>query len=203
MKIIAHRGYWINKEEQNSLTAFRRALDMGFGIEIDVRDYKGQICVSHDPVNEDSSPKLENVIDLFSEYNLKLAVNIKSDGIVNTLIPIVEKLKRQNYFFFDMSIPETIKYLNHKIPVFMRISEYENPTSLHNHSDGIWLDSFVDDWWVGDKNIFQKETDYCIVSPELHGRDKTKTWNFLKEISLNDKIYLCTDHPEEAREFFE
>jgi glycerophosphoryl diester phosphodiesterase len=185
MKIIAHRGFWVDREDQNSLDAFKKALDMGFGIEIDVRDYKGQICVSHDPISEEFFPTLEKVLDLFSGYNLKLALNIKSDGIVNAIIPMVEKLDRQNYFFFDMSIPETIKYLNHKLPVFMRISEYENYSTLHSNSDGLWLDSFVNDWWIGSENIFQSEIDYCIVSPELHGRDKTKTWNFFSISELH------------------
>ena len=36
MKIIAHRGFWVDREDQNSLDAFKKALDMGFGIEIDV-----------------------------------------------------------------------------------------------------------------------------------------------------------------------
>lgn len=35
MKIIAHLGYWIDEDEKNTLSAFSRALDNGFGIEID------------------------------------------------------------------------------------------------------------------------------------------------------------------------
>jgi glycerophosphoryl diester phosphodiesterase len=48
MKIIAHRGMWFNKHEQNTLVAFERALENGFGIETDFRDFNGSLVISHD-----------------------------------------------------------------------------------------------------------------------------------------------------------
>ena len=51
MEIIAHRGFWISAEEKNTQTAFLRALENGFGIETDLRDFDGTLVISHDMAN--------------------------------------------------------------------------------------------------------------------------------------------------------
>ena len=38
MQILAHRGFWREKKEQNSLASLAKAFEMGFGIETDLRD---------------------------------------------------------------------------------------------------------------------------------------------------------------------
>ena len=38
MRILAHRGFWNSKEERNSIVAFEKAFQNGFGIETDIRD---------------------------------------------------------------------------------------------------------------------------------------------------------------------
>ena len=43
MKIIAHRGYWLEQSEKNTLVAFERAMKCGYGFETDYRDYCGKI----------------------------------------------------------------------------------------------------------------------------------------------------------------
>lgn len=43
MKIIAHRGYWIDSSEKNSSNALRKALEQGYGFESDLRDYCGDL----------------------------------------------------------------------------------------------------------------------------------------------------------------
>ena len=51
--ILAHRGYWSEKNQQNSFQSFKDALDKGFGIETDFRDHDGKIFVSHDCITQD------------------------------------------------------------------------------------------------------------------------------------------------------
>lgn len=41
MKLLAHRGFWQEKEEQNSLIALQKSFEMGLGIETDLRDRGG------------------------------------------------------------------------------------------------------------------------------------------------------------------
>jgi hypothetical protein len=48
----------------------------------------------------------------------------------------------------------------------------------------------------------------CLVSPDLHKRPHLSLWGGLKQAGVflgdgDDGLMLCTDYPEEAREFFE
>ncbi|HEC1569936.1 TPA: hypothetical protein R1X71_000931 [Campylobacter upsaliensis] len=43
MQILAHRGFWREKNEQNTLASLAKAFEMGFGIETDLRDGGGVI----------------------------------------------------------------------------------------------------------------------------------------------------------------
>ena len=48
-KILAHRGIWSDSKSANHPEALTRALEMGFGIETDLRDRNCELVVSHDP----------------------------------------------------------------------------------------------------------------------------------------------------------
>ncbi|EEU7820833.1 hypothetical protein ACPX04_001201 [Campylobacter upsaliensis] len=48
MQILAHRGFWREKNEQNTLASLAKAFEMGFGIETDLRDGGGNLLLSHD-----------------------------------------------------------------------------------------------------------------------------------------------------------
>lgn len=202
MKIVAHRGIWVEEKEQNSMEAFKKALDSGFGIELDVRDHNGQIGVSHDMITNDKFLDFELVVELFSHYESILAINIKSDGMLKKIETILQELDTEKFFCFDMSIPESIPYLESQLPTYMRISEFEEFGPLHAKSAGVWLDSFYSDWWRNDLDVFVASKNYCVVSPELHHRDNMEAWNFLNKVGSSKNIYLCTDQPKSAIEFF-
>mgnify|MGYP006075220631 CR=1 FL=1 len=40
--------------EKNMVVAFQRSLELGFGIETDLRDYNGEIVISHDIADKNS-----------------------------------------------------------------------------------------------------------------------------------------------------
>jgi hypothetical protein len=42
----------------------------------------------------------------------------------------------------------------------------------------------------------------CVVSPELHSREHLDLWHSLKKMSGTTDLLLCTDFPEQARQFF-
>ena len=81
MRIISHRGYWKTPSEKNTINAFQRSFDLGFGTETDIRDLAGEIVVSHDLPKGDEI-RLEKFLALVSSYenahSLTLALNIKS-----------------------------------------------------------------------------------------------------------------------------
>jgi hypothetical protein len=202
MRYIAHRGLWKEKSDQNTLESFQRAFDSGFGVELDVRDKDGRLVVSHDPISYRDSLDFEQIVELFKQYDDKLAINIKSDGLLSMLMSFLGEIDESRYFIFDMSVPETLTYLKSSLSTYMRISEYEDFSELHKKSNGIWLDAFENDWWIGKNQIFEDSKPICVVSPELHGREKTKAWNYLKDTNFRNELYICTDEPELAKIFF-
>jgi hypothetical protein len=202
MKIIAHRGLWKEKKDQNTLDAYKRAFDLGFGVEIDVRDSFGQLVISHDPTENTGQLQLNEVLEVFSKYDSTIAINVKSDGLIQSIQSALTDINDARYFLFDMSIPETIGYLNSGLRTFMRVSEFEEISPLHKDSSGIWLDAFKNDWWTSRSQVFKIFKTVCVVSPELHGRKEEAAWNFLRGIQQVEDLSLCTDYPEKASRYF-
>jgi glycerophosphoryl diester phosphodiesterase len=208
MEIISHRGYWKSIEEKNSKAAFKRSFDMGFGTETDIRDYKGELVISHDIANS-TCINLDSFLELYLKYNnpnLSLALNIKSDGLQTKLVEQLKESGIENYFVFDMSIPDTIGYLNNKTPFYSRQSEYEKTPVFYENCSGIWLDGFEGNWFNKDILIdhINKHKKIAIVSSELHKRDPEELWSFIKsnELHTEKNIILCTDIPGEAKQYF-
>lgn len=206
INIIAHRGFWLSRHEQNTLVAFQRALDHGFGIETDFRDFFGNLVIAHDlPTNGFvPSSELGRLIEMYP--SCYIAINIKSDGIGDLIANFLEQHKIRNYFNFDMSIPETRQYLSKKLITYARLSEYEAESLIFNKASGIWLDMFKGMWFDADllRHLMTKYKNVAIVSPELHGRGYIQFWKYIKDnnFHLSDKIILCTDFPLKARNFF-
>lgn len=208
MKILSHRGYWKKEIEKNQIIAFERSFSFGFGTETDIRDFNGELVISHDIADE----KCISVEDFFKIYNkydntLPLALNIKSDGLQVKLKELLTEYNITKYFVFDMSVPDGLQYLKQDIKAFTRESEYEEKPSFYSESTGIWLDEFKNHWIdekVLEKHIINKK-EICIVSPDLHKRDYDKEWQDYKNIEnkLNiNTIMLCTDYPEIAKKYF-
>ena len=207
MQILAHRGYWKKKKEQNTLTAFNAAFENNFGIETDIRDSHGQIVIAHNPPIFDN-PTFNAFLKLYKTFgkNTKLALNIKSDGLHSKLESLLTLHNITNYFFFDMSIPDTIQYSKSNLNFMTRQSEYEKEPIFYEECNGIWLDNFETDWY-NDALIAEhlsNEKLVAVVSAELHGRDYKKQWEMLRSTKLykSDSLLLCTDFPTKAKDFF-
>lgn len=203
MIIISHRGYWKAPSEKNRTISFKRSFDYGFGTETDVRDYNGQLVISHDIPNG-SELTLEEFLAIFSDSELPLALNIKADGLVFLLKDVLIAHRIKDWFLFDMSIPDMRSYLQAGVPVFARMSEVERTPAWMDEVAGIWLDAFSGIWYTADfvEELLQTGKRVCIVSPELHGQDPVPLWNMLKPISQHPSLIICTDQPESARNFF-
>lgn len=208
MIVLSHRGYWKETIEKNSSMAFERSFSLGFGTETDVRDYNGKLVISHDIADKDCI-SIKEMFEIYNKYdsNLPLALNIKADGLHAKLKELLEEYKIENYFVFDMSVPDGLGYLKENIKAFTRESEYEIIPSFYDEAYGVWLDEFQGHWI--NKDVIEKHIKnnkrICIVSPDLHKREYKKEWQHYKEIekelSINN-LMICTDYPEEAKEFF-
>lgn len=199
-RIFCHRGLWDSRTPANSAAALQGALTSGFSLETDLRDHCGEVVVSHDPIkNSENLITLSQLRMMAEAKDGHLALNIKSDGLVALI-----REQGVNEFFFDMSSPEAIRYGNAGFDVALRISEFEPdivPKGIP--SKWLWLDGFQDDWFLKDPPpIFDDFDRIVVVSPELHGRDKSSVWTWVAENwRHSNKWCICTDFPLEFMEF--
>lgn len=207
-RILAHRGLWDENTQPNSADALLAAWREGFGVETDLRDFGQQIVISHDIPDGDEihlDELISLLVDIGSNPGQKFAANIKADGL--------EKLLKDldwgniEYFTFDMSFPTLYKLNQLKIPISLRISEFE-PEDLKLATsfdiNKYWLDSFTFDWFLETQQVpwDNPKAEVFVVSPELHNRDREQVWAWTKRMILaGHNVKLCTDNPFEFEEF--
>jgi hypothetical protein len=207
MDIISHRGFWISSFEKNQTVSFERSFSNGFGVETDLRDYMGQIVLSHD-IADQNSILFKDFLKSMSKFDLTLplALNVKSDGLQIKIKRELQNFGISNYFFFDMSLPDTLLYKKNDLTFYSRQSEFEILPYLYDDCTGIWLDAFFEEWYNVKtiQNHLNCNKKIAIVSSELHGRDHSALWNFLikNQFHKNRNILLCTDFPTKAKLFF-
>jgi glycerophosphoryl diester phosphodiesterase len=205
MKIISHRGLWRDQKEKNSLQSLLKSINLGFGFETDIRDFSNTLVISHDIPSENSLP-FDDLIPHLDIEDLFYAWNIKADGLTQIITSQIPKWLISKSVFFDMSVPETMAYRKAGIPYLVRLSEYETFNDLYKDSNGVWIDSFHSQWFTSEilKKILRDNKKVFIVSSELHKRDHIAQWQDLMKFGevKNNNVYLCTDYPEEAEEYF-
>lgn len=207
MQFLAHRGLWEDPEHKNSRHALRRAFAAGLGVETDIRDLDGELVISHDMPRRGALP----LRTMLNEYVTAgrpgtLALNIKSDGLTETLRQLLDVYAVTDYFCFDMSVPDTLPYLKAGLSVAARVSEYEPEGLLTTVTSSLWVDYFQEaqlsstrlaDWLIEERNV-------CLVSPELHGRKPDSFWQQLNllppALKHHKNLMLCTDYPLQAKE---
>lgn len=189
--------------EKNTEVAFRRSFELGFGTETDVRDCMGELVISHD-MPRGGEMTLHFLLSLVVRDEQLLAINIKADGLAKLLCKTMADYNRANWFVFDMSIPDMRDHLAAGNPVFARMSEVEHEPAWFDSIDGIWLDSFEDEWFDFESitKLIEKGKRVCVVSSELHGRNHSSLWSKLLPLAREDLLILCTDFPGKAKKFF-
>jgi glycerophosphoryl diester phosphodiesterase len=208
MQVLAHRGWWTNAGEKNSIGAFRRALAGGFGVETDLRDREGAVVVAHDPPGP-LAPEGRALLALHRQARPDscLALNAKADGLAPLLRSLIDEFAVADYFCFDMSVPETLAYRRSGLRYFTRESEFEPQPALYAEADGVWMDMFESDWIRAEhiERHLRSGKRVALVSPELHRRPPEGFWAALKASGLgaDDRLMLCTDRPDRARDFFD
>ncbi|CCV44202.1 phosphodiesterase [Yersinia enterocolitica] len=205
MKIISHRGFWLIDEEKNTKPAFVRSFSLGYGTETDIRDYKSNLVVSHD-IADENSIRFIDLLEMASrcDNTLTLALNVKADGLAKHISELIKNYPALDCFVFDMSVPDTRSYFDEGVPVFTRMSEVEKEPVWLDKACGVWLDAFESEWYTTEdiKAVLAQGKRICVVSSELHKRDKSNLWNNLLSLRHEKNLILCTDLPEDAQEFF-
>lgn len=208
MRILSHRGFWLSPAEKNTTAAFERSFVSGFGTETDLRDLDGALVISHDPPRQGAlTAEAFLLLHRAVDPRLPLALNIKADGLQRMVADVLERLEVPEAFVFDMAVPDMLGWIAAGVPVFTRISDVEPDPALADRAAGVWLDAFHADWWDASTidRLLDQGLSVCVVSPELHKRDHRPAWDTLAAIATaaaSDRLMLCTDFPQQAREFF-
>lgn len=120
-KKFAHRGLWDAESPENSLAAFRRAVDAGYGIEFDIhKTLDNQVVVFHDDTltrmcgvegrveqktlaelkelrllgTDERIPTLEELLSLV-DGRVPLLVELKGEDTCNALCPVADAILSQ------------------------------------------------------------------------------------------------------------
>jgi hypothetical protein len=169
-----------------------------------VRDWQGELVVSHDPVRCEvrcggktvSPARLSAALDALGGRRLPLAVNVKACG----LVPLIRDLTPPpDWFFFDHAVPDLASYAFERLPYFLRMSRVENMPRdpwLVQHARGVWLDSTSPESVPAGKRV-------CVVSDEVRGKNRDAQWAGLRDCPPAAPWMLCTDLPDLAEEYFQ
>ena len=201
MIIIAHR---INTLSQ------LKSVQKDFGIELDVRYHEDDLILHHDPFSHHNSNP-EKFSEILKHYQCEgpIIVNVKTEGVEEKCIELLNKFKIKNWFFLDLSMPYFVKYAKRSdITGFfspenlaVRFSEeepIEYALNFAKKAKWVWVDCFtklpLDD--VTYNKLKQAGFKICLVSPELQKFSTDRIAEFKKQLQGKEIDAVCTKYPD-------
>jgi len=164
------------------------------GIEVDIRDYDGELLLTHDPFTQG-----ERLEDLLAVYDHALIIlNVKCDGLEGQILDLVKKYDIQDYFFLDVANPTLVRLANQGVhQIAARFSEYEpveSALALAGKVDWVWVDCFsklplTEETYAQLKEHFN----ICLVSPEMQGFPETAIQDFRHQLRTMPIDAVCSD----------
>ena len=174
-----------------------KSVPQNMGIEVDIRYEGNKLILHHDPFvsGEDFEAFLQEYKHAF------IILNIKSEGIEEKTLQLINKYNIKEYFLLDITFPQVIKLSkagNKNIAV--RFSEYEpieQALRLKGLVNWVWIDCF-NDLLLNEKTYLdlKKYFKICIVSPELQKHSIDKIPELKKILSKCEIDAICTKVPE-------
>jgi hypothetical protein len=192
MNIILHRV--------NTIEMLKKA-QTHFGVEVDIRSNGNMLYLHHDPFIQGEI--FEEWIEHFQHGTLIL--NVKEEGLEDSILKIMQKYNIDDYFFLDQSFPflrKTSKEGESKCAV--RVSEHENidtALSLNGTVDWVWVDYFTKFPLNLKEFKILKGAGFklCFVSPELQGFTEysyvEKFRNRIDSLGIKGDA-VCTKYPD-------
>jgi hypothetical protein len=164
------------------------------GIEVDIRDYDGELRLAHDPLL--SGERLE---DYLRAYRHALIIfNVKCDGLEDRILDLAAKYRVQEYFFLDVAPPTLIRLARRGIRhIAVRYSEYEpieSALALAGQVEWVWVDCFTR-LPLEQKSYEQLRRHFkiCLVSPELQKFPREMIQTFRRQLRQMPVDAVCTD----------
>jgi len=220
--ILAHRANLDGPYSalENSPAAIRRALELGFGVETDLRrDSRKGFYIAHDSQPWTEKNDFMQFAALFRKFpDRTVAMNVKELGYETDLIALQKSggLGGKSFYFdFELLEPETPGRAQHlirqlpggeNISLAARLSDRSESLEqcLAIPANVVWADEFDSLWLTGGEveAVHAAGRKFYAISPELHGFDETarlNRWRQFKDWGIDG---LCTDYALSSREFF-
>lgn len=189
MLIIQHRI--------NTVEALRH-VPKEFGVELDVRSEGKRLILSHDPFcpGEDFETYLKHYRHVF------MIVNMKSEGLEEAVLDLLESHGIRDFFLLDLSAPAMVRLAKKKENRFaVRFSEYEplaHALAFSGLASWVWVDCFhtltlTEEAYTRLSEHFK----LCLVSPELENHPPERIQEFQRQLSRYPLDAVCTKHPEQ------
>jgi glycerophosphoryl diester phosphodiesterase len=220
--LLAHRANLTGPQPalENSFAATERALELGFGLETDLRrDPQNRFYIAHDPQPWTAGNDLVKFVALFRKFsNRIIAMNVKELGYEKDLIALQASGNLgESPFYFDFELlepktPGRVQRLIQQLPggertaLAARLSDRGESLAqcLAIPARIVWADEF-DSLWLTRREVEAVHAagrKFYAISPELHGFDEAarlKRWQQFKNWQIDG---LCTDYALSARDFF-
>jgi hypothetical protein len=164
------------------------------GIEVDVRDYDGDLRLTHDSLQ--SGERLE---DLLAAYRHTLIIfNVKCDGLEGRIMELAAKNGVQDYFFLDVANPTLVNLVRRGVHrVAVRYSEFEPvefALAFAGQADWVWVDCFTH--LPLNPETYRRLHEHfkiCLVSPELHKHPREQIRSCREQLRAMPVDAGCTD----------
>jgi hypothetical protein len=185
MLIVEHRV--------NTLAALRK-VDPARGVEVDIRDYDGDLRLVHDPFLGG-----ESLEDFLAEYHHALLIlNVKCDGLEERILELLVRYHVEEFFFLDVANPTLVNMTRRGIhQVAVRFSEYEPlefALAFAGRADWVWVDCFQDLPLSPEVHVrLAEHFKICLVSPELQKHHQERIKEFRRRLTGLSLDAVCTD----------
>lgn len=199
-KYIAHRINTLKQLEE---------VPEEYGIELDIRYHENTLVLHHDPFHHHEKPKpceFENFLKYW-KHKGPMILNVKTEGIEQECIKLMNKYGIKNWFFLDLSMPYFAIYAekayNNEIAGFsidnlaVRFSErepVEYALAFANKAKWVWVDCFTEMPLNNTNYKLLKNAGFkiCIVSPELQHHSLDRIDEFKAKLNSFDIDAVCT-----------
>jgi hypothetical protein len=171
------------------------------GVEIDVRDYDGDLRLAHDPLQGG-----ERLADWLEGYRHALAIfNVKCDGLEGRIAALAEARGVRDYFFLDVANPTLVGLARRgERRVAVRYSEYEPiefALAFAGQAEWVWIDCFsrlpLD---PATHAVLRRHFRLCVVSPELQRHPRERIAEFRAALRAMPVDAVCTDFCDDWRD---